>query len=517
MQGVEEEAAQPNVDWVAMGRQSAAAGDYESAIRWFERAVELEPTAVALHLELGNAYALAGNALRAIECYGAVLRLEPNSAWAWNNLGNVLLELKGLETAATCYENAVRSAPTLAAAQYGLGRALHGLGRHEPALEHLQLACSLNPGHADAWLNLGNVHHYLGHYDDALSCFDRALPLSSQPAEVHVNRAMILLNRGNFGEGWSEYEYRWETPGYSAYKKRPLGRPQWKGESLAGRRILLHAEQGFGDAIQFARFIPAVLARGAEVYLEVRAPLKELLAGLVEPGHILVQGEPLPSFDYHCPLLSLPLALGLEFDSIPSRPYLRVGHTARAAARRAVDKETGGRSTVRAGIVWKGNPEKRDDALRSLQPAQLAALFAVPGVRWFVLQREATAADLAGLPEGLPVSILPAQHLEGFEAIGAVIEELDLVVSIDTVTAHLAGALGKPLWLVLPAFFEWRWHSHLEDSPWYPSARFFRQQVPGSWTDPLQQLVTALTEMVRKHGEDPRPISEARDVTECEC
>jgi tetratricopeptide (TPR) repeat protein len=135
MQGVEEEAAQPNVDWVAMGRQSAAAGDYESAIRWFERA-----------------YALAGNALRAIECYGAVLRLEPNSAWAWNNLGNVLLELKGLETAATCYENAVRSAPTLAAAQYGLGRALHGLGRHEPALEHLQLACSLNPGHADAWL-----------------------------------------------------------------------------------------------------------------------------------------------------------------------------------------------------------------------------------------------------------------------------------------------------------------------------------------------------------------------------
>jgi tetratricopeptide (TPR) repeat protein len=479
-----------------LGRQSAQAGDYELAIRHFERAVALEPTEGSIHLELGNAYAQAGKAPQAVHSYGAALRLEPNSAWAWNNLGNVLLQLNNAQTAVSCYENAVRSAPGMGVAHYGLGRALNLLGRHEPALEHLQMACRLNPGHADSWLNLGNAHQYLGRFDEALRCFDRALPLSSEPAEVHVNRAVILLNRGDFSEGWREYEYRWETPGFSAYKKRPLGKPQWQGESLEGKCILLHAEQGFGDAIQFARFIPAVLARGAEVYLEVRDPLKELLAGLVEPGHILVRGEPLPAFDYHCSLLSLPIAMGLEFDSIPSRPYLSVGQSAREDARRAIEKETDGLSSVRAGIAWRGNPQHRENLLRSLQLSQLTELFSVPGVRWFVLQKDATAAELASLPAG--VSTLPPQHLDGFLATGAVIQELDLVVSIDSVTAHLTGALGKPLWLLLPAFSEWRWHSHLESSPWYPSARLFRQTVPGDWTHPVQQLRTALAEMARE-------------------
>jgi tetratricopeptide (TPR) repeat protein len=496
-------AKQPHPDWAAKGRQCASVGNYTLAIRYFERAVALDSQAASTHLDLGNAYAISGDTVHAISCYSEALRLDPDSEWAWNNLANLFLQLKDIPRAVTCYQNAVRVSPTFAFARYGLGRALNMIGLHQQALEHLLVACNLNPSHADSWLNLGNAHQYLGHFDDALSCFDRALPLSSQPAEVHVNRAIILLNRGNFGDGWREYEFRWKTHGFDVYKKRPLGKPKWRGEPLERKRIFLHAEQGLGDAIQFARFIPEVSARGAEVYLEVDARLKELLAGLLEPGHILARGEPLPTFDYHCSLLSLPFALGVEFGSIPNQPYLSIYQTAREDARRAIEKETDGHSAVRVGIVWRGNPQNRDDLLRSLQPSQLPALAAVKGIKWFLLQNDATSEELTGLPAGFSISTLPPKHLDGFLATGAVIQELDLVVSIDTVTAHLTGALGKPLWLLLPAFYEWRWHSHLQNSPWYPSARLFRQEVPGNWMHPLERLATELTEIARKRREDP--------------
>lgn len=491
--------SRPAAEWHAIARQAAAAGDLLLATQHYERAAALDPHNVSLHLDMGNALAELGEHLRAIDCYGKALRLDPESGHTWNNLGNLFLQLNDVQSAITCYQNAVRLLPAEPIPHYSLGRALNLTGQHQTAIEHLTLACKLSPRHADAWANLGNAHQHVGHFDQALRCFDQALALSDQPAEAHVNRAMILLNSGNFREGWREYEYRWETPAFSAYKKRPFGKPRWRGEPLAGQRILLHAEQGFGDTIQFARFIPQVAAEAAEVYLEVPAPIQTLLAPLLLPGHIIVRGEPLPDFDFHCSLISLPFALDLDFESIPSQPYLSVPPSAREKARRALHAATGElsaheRPALHVGLSWRGNASHRWDQVRSLRPAQLAPLAAIPGVQFVLLQKDARPEELASLPPELPLAQLSPENLHGFLNTAAVIQELDLIISIDTVTAHLTGALGKPLWLLLPAFYDWRWHSHLNHSPWYPSARLFRQHEPGIWTQAIHQLAAELTE-----------------------
>jgi tetratricopeptide (TPR) repeat protein len=484
--------------WRALARLTADAGDDLLAIQYYERAIALEPKNPSMYLEMGNSYAHSGGTVRAIECYGDALRLNPNSGYTWNNLGNIFLQLNDLESAAVCYQNAVCLQPSDAGAQYNLGRTLDMAGKHGEALMHLLQACDLNPSHADAWTNLGNAHQNLGHLDEALSCYDRALTLSRNPAELHVNRAVILLNKGDFARGWREYESRWETSAFIPYKKFPFGKPQWKGEPLEGKRILLHAEQGFGDAIQFARFIPEVYAKGAVVFLEIGAPLKPLMEQLMEPGHVRVRGESRPEFDYHCSLMSLPFALNLEFCAIPGKPYFDVPRAARENARVAFHNATHDRSVLRVGITWRGNPTHRWNQVRSLKPSQFAPLAAIRGVHWFLLQKDATPQELACFPPAFPLFSLDPRHLDGFLATAAVIQELDLVISIDTVTAHLTGALGKPLWLLLPAFYDWRWHAHLEDSPWYPSARLFRQQEPGIWTGAIERLAAELAGLAER-------------------
>jgi tetratricopeptide (TPR) repeat protein len=456
----------------------------------------LGPTDPNVYAEIGNTYARKGEALSAIECYRKCLTLDPNCGPAWNGLGNVFVQLNDLQNATSCYQNAARLQPGDAGAQYNLGRVLDMQGSHPEALNHLLKACELCPTHADAWINLGNVHHHLGNSEKALNCYDRALTLSESPAEVHVNRAMILLDSGDFGQGWREYEYRWETQAFSAYKKRPLGKPQWKGECLIGQRILLQAEQGFGDAIQFARFIPEVTARAAEVFLEVGVPLKELFESLLKPGHVLVRGESLPEFDYHCSLISLPFALNLQFDSIPNEPYLDIPWAAQEDAQRAIHRSAQGDSALRVGICWKGKPTHRWNQLRSVSPAQFAPLADVSGVQWVVLQKDATPEELAVFSERFRCLPLPSKYLEGFLSTAAVIQALDLVISIDTATAHLTGACGKPLWLLLPAFYDWRWHAHLKNSPWYPSAQLFRQKEPGVWASAIQSVRAKLSELV---------------------
>jgi tetratricopeptide (TPR) repeat protein len=444
------------------------------------------------YAEMGDGHAKKGETLEAVECYRKSLTLDPNCATAWFGLGNMFFELNDLESATLSYQNAASLQPAAAGPQYSLGRALDLQGRHQDALIHLVRACELNPFNADFWTNLGNVHAHLGNSQDALDCYDRSLTLTDRPAEAHISRAIVLLDRGDFREGWREYEYRWQR---SAFKKRPFGRPQWKGESLEDQRILLHMDQGYGDAIQFARFIPEVASRARAVFLEVAAPLKELLEGLLEPGHIFVRGESLPEFDYHCPLISVAFALDLRFDSIPNKPYLSIPSAALREVQNAICQVMTGHSTLRVGLCWRGESKHAWNRLRSLNPIQLAPLATVPGVQWFVLQKDARPEELSTLCQRFQVVPLAPRHLEGFVATAALIQSLDLIISVDTVTAHLTGALGKPLWLLLPAFYEWRWHTHLKDSPWYPSARLFRQKEPGEWKSAIENVRAALEEM----------------------
>ena len=487
-------------NWRVLALDAAEVGNHALAIECYGKAIALESGNPELYIGLGNECAFTGDRLRAVESYGKALQLAPQSGVCWNNLGNVFLELKDAANAASCYENAVRFESSDSGFRYNLGRTLDTMGRHAEAREHLTLATEWNPLHADAWINLGNAHQNLGSFDKALGCFDRALALTDRPAEVHVNRAMVLLNRGEFREGWREYEHRWETSGFSAYKKRALGAPQWKGESLTGKKILLHTEQGFGDAIQFARFIPAVSSLAGEVFLEVAAPLRRLLEGFVQPRHLLTRGEALPACDYHCSLMSLPSALGLEIDAIPCEPYLdvHVPEEIGEGVRRALSPIAGEGRKLRVGLCWRGNPTHRWDRIRSLDLARLDALAEVSGVQWVSLQRDATSEEQTAFSARFGGVILSLELMEDFLAIAGVIEELDLVIAVDTATAHLTGALGKKLWLLLPPFNDWRWHAHLAESPWYPSARLFRQTPPGGWSAAIEQVVGELTALVER-------------------
>jgi Tetratricopeptide repeat/Glycosyltransferase family 9 (heptosyltransferase) len=448
-------------------------------------------------LDLGNARARAGQVLDAIECYGNALRLDPDSGHTWNNFGNLFMSLKDVDSAVSCYRNAVRLLPSEAQAAYSLGRALILIGHHREARAHLARACNLDPGHSDAWLNLGTAHQHLGDPAEALRCLDRAIILSIDPAEAQTNRAMILIDQGNFAEGWQAYEQRWKLPAFVNARQRFAHKPQWKGEPIDGRRILLYGEQGLGDMIQFSRFIPEVSAHGAEVFLEVPRTLTGLLSGLLAPGHILSRGEPLPDFDLHCPLMSLPLALDLEMSAIPNRPWLRSTEALRQLARRAIDAAPPPvPPLLRAGLCWRGNPSHLWDRIRSLTPLQLAPLAQVAGVQWYLLQQDATPEEIALLRATIALTILPKDQLDGLLPTAALIGELDLVVSVDTATAHLTGALGKPLWLMLPASYDWRWHSQLPDSPWYPSARLYRQMEPGDWSGVVERIAGQLAQLV---------------------
>lgn len=483
--------------WLQIAEAATSARENDKAIQAYQQAISLDSQHPGLPLLLGNVYAEIQDNVHAIECYGASLRLDPACAMAWHNLGNIFLRLQDLPSAAACFQNAVQLNEKDGSFHYSLGRILDMTGKHQEALGHLLEATKLEPQHCDSWTNLGNVCQHLGKYPEALSCYDEALKLTPNSAELHVNRAVVLLNQGNFAEGWKEYEQRWETSTFQVYKRRSFGCPAWNGEALRGKRLFLHAEQGYGDAIQFARFIPEVLARGAEVFLEVGPPLAELLKQMVPAGHVIIRGEQVPPCDYHCSLISLAYWLNIALETLPNAPYLSTSAEEQARAKKLIDSKIKGSPKLRVGLCWRGNPGHRWDHLRSVPQNLLSAFEALPDVQWFLLQRDVTEKERSAFPPEGNTAVFENDELNGFLAIGALAQELDIIVTIDTALAHLAGALGKPLWLMLPTFYEWRWHTHLKESPWYPSARLFRQDQPGDWQSVITKIAHALKERTR--------------------
>jgi hypothetical protein len=273
-----------------------------------------------------------------------------------------------------------------------------------------------------------------------------------------------------------------------------LAVPQWKGEDIAGKTILLHAEQGFGDTIQFVRYAPMVAARGAHVVLEVQAPLRRLMSNLPGMDRVIKHGDLLPKFDLHCSLMSLPLAFNTEVDTIPGDvPYLSAPSSAIAEARERFPSREEGTGSLRVGIVWSGNPEHRGDAQRSIHLSALEPLAGIPGVTLISVQKGTPAAQIREVSEELRSQIVDADAaLNDFADTAALVSTLDLVISVDTAVAHLAGALGVPVWLIVPYLADWRWLENREDSPWYPTARLFRQPTPGDWGGAVARVMRAL-------------------------
>jgi tetratricopeptide (TPR) repeat protein len=463
----------------------------DEALADFEKAVILKPDSASFRTSLGSMLHELGRFHLALECFDAALGLDPELTVLHNGRGLVLQRLGHFKDALACFDQVLALEPGHLDAMLNRGNVLGDLGRTDDALACYDEVLRVKGETAPLWNNRGNVYESLRRYEDALACFDRAIALSPEYAVAHWNRALLNLQHGRLDEGWRGYEWRWKNEALSVYRqKRDFTQPLWLGQdSLEGKTILLFAEQGLGDTLQFCRYVPLVAARGARVILEVQGALAGLLGKLEGVGELVVHGDPLPPFDFQAPLMTLPLAFGTGLRSIPAPPrYLA------ADAARLGDwlPRLGAHVRPRVGLVWSGNPHHSNDHNRSVPFAQLARLFELD-CQFVSLQKEYRAGDLALLDASGVLRM--DEHLKDFSDTAALCELMDLVISVDTSVAHLAGALGKPLWLLLPQVADWRWLTERTDAPWYPSARLFRQSEAGDWEgvfDAVKQALGAL-------------------------
>ncbi|TKC91563.1 tetratricopeptide repeat protein [Trinickia terrae] len=476
-----------------LGNALHALGRHSDAIGAFSRALELRPRHAGALNNLGMSLAALGRSDEALAQFRAAVAAEPRFVAAHFNLGNALDAVGRHDEAVPAFEAALALHAPFPPALFGLGNALAALGRHAEAVQRFELAVGLDPAFCLAWLNLGTSHHALGTHEAALRAFDQALRLRPELASAHMNRALTLLTLGDFARGLPEYEWRLKAlAGADTLDCSAAALPRWHGEPIGDRTLLVKAEQGFGDTLQFIRFLPLVRERTARVVIEVQPELMPLVAPLGAQWHVKVveRGAPRPAADLYCPLLSLPLALGMTADTLPSRMrYLDVPKDYQRRWRGSL----GGHAKRKIGLAWSGRIQAGEN--RAIPLAALDPLFALEGIDWIVLQRDLSAAERHALdthPRAASIHRFDDQfagrRIGDFADTAAIVDRLDAVVSIDTSIAHLAGALGKRLWLMLPLAADWRWFVGSDTSPWYPSARLVRQNTPGAWEEVIDTI-----------------------------
>jgi tetratricopeptide (TPR) repeat protein len=411
-----------------------------------------------------------------------VIEVKPDLVNAVNNLGLALTHLKRFDEALIVFDNAVKLDPAFAGAINSRGNVLRELDRAEQALTDFDRAIALRPDIADYHCNRGACLDELSQFDDALQSYRASLALTPDHGDAHWNLATNRLRVGDFETGWAEAEWRWKAP--SQRKDRRIwNRPLWLGsEPIREKTLLLFNDQGFGDAIQFCRYIPHLRERGATVILEIEGALKKPLSGVAGIAQCVVKGETLPDHDFQCPLSSLPLAFGTTIDTIPSHvPYIPIDGNARRW-----EAFLGSAGRPKIGIVWSGNPNHANDRNRSLPLKALRPLFET-GAQFVSLQKNARDSDLVTLRE-LSGILDAAPEIESFADTATLIRQLDLVISVDTSVAHLAGALGKPVWILLPYVPDYRWLLGRDDSPWYPTARLYRQTATRDYAEVIDRM-----------------------------
>jgi tetratricopeptide (TPR) repeat protein len=501
-------------------------GDHAQALRQIDAALKVNPKAVEAHTNRGNVLRELRRPSEALASYDLALSLRSDNAVPHNNRGNVLRELRRFDEALASYDKALALKPDYAEALNNRGVTFQELKRLDEALVSIDAALALKPDYAEALFNRGNVLHEQKRFEEALASYDRALGIRPDYAEVfgnrgitlgelrrfeealgsyeralsirpdyvraHWNEAMVRLLIGDFGRGWVKHEWRWKNESL-ALPARNFAQPLWLGaDAIDGKTILLHSEQGFGDTIQFCRYAPLVAARGANVILEVDDPLRELVTTLPGAVRVISRGNPLPGFDFQCPLLSLPLAFGTRQETIPSvTPYLRPA----VQASKNWEARLGPTSRSRIGLVWSGNPTHKKDQERSISLRSLVPLLGISAT-FVSLQKDIRIDDVTVLQEQNNL-LQFSDEMATFSDTAALISNLDLVISVDTSIAHLAGALAKPVWVLLPFIPDWRWLLDRDDSPWYPTARLFRQDGTRSWENVITRIHAALQDFIQ--------------------
>jgi tetratricopeptide (TPR) repeat protein len=498
------------------------AGRLDEAVDCFRQALRLGPAWPELLGNLSNALRRQGNYDEALFTIQQAIRLRPDSPQMHNTLGRVLADQKKLDEAAACFHRAVSLRPSYAEALSNLALVFEAQGKRSEALDWVQQAVRLQPGSAEAHHSLGVVltnrerfpeaeasfreairlkpdlyeaHLSLGllfeeqqQWDQATDCFAQAIRLRPDQPDAHVELAHLLLRGGDFERGWVEYEWRWHSRELRS-RRRDFRQPRWDGSPLHGRTILLHAEQGLGDVVQFLRLAPLVKQHGGTVLFECPPALLDLCRGAAGIDQLIPFGSAGPEFDVQAPLLSLPRILGTTVATIPAQvPYLQRDPARVEHWRRELASLPG----YKVGIAWQGNPEHLWDYKRSVPLETLAPLAAVPGVHLVSLQKGHGAEQLQDVLGRWPVTDLARDLTDT----AAIMSNLDLVVCVDTVMAHLAGALAVPVWLALSFIADWRWLLDRDDSPWYPTMRLFRQSRRGDWAEVFQRLAAGLSRAI---------------------
>jgi len=502
------------------GNALKALSRFDEAVKSYDRAINLKP-------DFAEAFSNRGLALHelhryrdALSSYEAAIRLNPQLPQAYYNRGNALLELKQYEDAIESYNRAISIKPDYPEAYSNRGNALAVLDRFTDALTSYDQAIELADGYAEAFFNRGNVFRELDKYVDALSDYDRAIAINPQYAESHCNRGLVflalkryadalsdfrtaislkpdfadvfwnqgttLLTTGALEEGWAFYEWRKRLD--KPYGTSTFWQPVWSGaEDISQKTLLVYHEQGLGDVIQFCRYVKLCGARAARVILSVPGRLVSLLKRLASNIEIVDAAEQPPNFDYQCALMSLPLVFGTTLDTIPVDPaYL----TPDPECVTAWTERLGDRDKPRLGLAWSGNPRQQNDRYRSIPFGNMEPLLNLD-VDWHALQTEVRDSDLGLLRRSSRLRLWN-DEITGFANTAGLVQHLDLIVTVDTSIAHLAGAMGKPTWILLPYAADWRWLTERSDSPWYPSVRLWRQKTPGDWESLVGLIKTEL-------------------------
>ncbi len=475
-------------------------GRWEDAVADFDRAVALRNDCAEAFCYRGMCLVELRRLESALASYDQAIRIRPQYFEAHYNRGTVLCQLRRWEEAVMSFDRAIALDSGRAEAHSNRAFALEELGRVEEALMSCERAVAVDPAFANGHINRAGALMSLGRVDEGLASYDHAIAVCPDSASAHVNRGLARLSTGDFVRGWTDYEWRWQDrESWVILEKRNFPQRQWLGDvSPSGRTIFLQAEQGYGDTIQFCRYATVLAGLGARVILEVPAALASLAHSVAGVAQVVIQGETLPAFDYYCPLLSMPLAVKTRLDTIPAAvPYLAPSEQ----HRRRWAERLSGRARPRVGLVWSGGfrPNRPElwsaNTRRNLPLRHLKALH-LPGVEFFSLQKGQPAetelgAAMTGNWCGPAIEDL-THDIHDFADTAALIEQLDLVISVDTATAHLAGALAKPVWILNRFDACWRWLRNRSDSPWYPTARLYRQDSAGDWDGVIDRVRTDL-------------------------
>jgi len=470
-------------------------GQYAAAVENCKKAIQLQPALAEAYYNLANILRQQGRHDEAIENYQQMIRLRPDFAMAYGNLAVTLKEQGRDAEAIEGYKQAIRFMPADATLRHDLGAVLKDCGRYDEATENYKQAIRLDPDYAEAYNSLGVAMKERGRCAEAIENYEQAIRLKPDYADAHWNRSLALLLSGRISEGWKEYQQRYDDLNTTAslyYSKETL----WDGSSFAGKTLFVRYQQGLGDNIQFIRYLPMVKERGGTVIYETKKPLTDLLRRLSridELVEVSSDGRPAADFDLHVSLLDLPRVFGTTIETIPSNvPYLYADPAkAQVWQNRIVRKD------LAVGIVWAGAAAHRNDRNRSCTLVDFAPLAEIDGIRLYGLQK-GNGSEQADMSSAEIIAANPGEEFEDFTDTAAAIENMDLVVSVDTAVLHLAGAMGKPVWALLPYAPDWRWMLKRQDSPWYPTMKLFRQKSPGCWPDVFDEVKKELQVLADK-------------------